>query len=76
VRERVFECVSEQVKEEVSQTNRCPALLVVRLRPPALKAGPNRLFRALDLYWRSLESGGLWSQSGHLKKTIDSPSEG
>ena len=38
--------------------------------PPALRAGPNRLFQALELYWRSLESSDVQYQLKQLKKTI------
>ena len=35
-----------------------------------VKVRSNRLFLALDLYWRSLESGGMWYTSKRLRKTI------
>ena len=39
-------------------------------RPPALIVGSNRLFRGIDLQWRSPESGEGWYKSRQLKKTI------
>jgi len=32
-----------------------------------LRVGSNCLFQGLDLYWRSLESGGVWYKSRRLK---------
>ena len=34
------------------------------------RVGSKRLFQALDLYWRSQESGDSWYTSMQLKKTI------
>ena len=34
------------------------------------------IFKVLNLYWRSPESGGVWYKSGQLKETICSPAEG
>ena len=44
--------------------------------PPALRAGSNRHFQALGLYWRSPESGDLWCESRQLTKMGWSHSEG
>ena len=54
------------------------ALRSLGIDPHVLLSDPrsNRLFHALDLCWRSLESGGAWYKSRRLKKTICSPSEG
>jgi len=52
---------------------RHPAWAARRPRPTARS---NRLSQALDLYWRSPESGGLWYKSRRLEKTICPPSGG
>ena len=42
----------------------------------ALKAGSNRPFQGLDLYWRTPESINVWHKSRRLKKKICAPSAG
>ena len=44
--------------------------------PSARRAGSNRQFQVLDLYWRSPKSRNVWFKSRRLKKTISSRSEG
>jgi len=44
-----------------------PELRKAKGTPPALIAGPNRLFQVLDSHWRSPESGIVWYKSGQLK---------
>ena len=45
-------------------------MLLERLYPGSPHGGSNSLSQILDLHWRSPESGVLWYESGHLKKTI------
>ena len=43
--------------------------------PVVIRCGPKRPFQALDLYWRSPESGGLRCKSRQSKNTIRSYSQ-
>ena len=46
------------------------------LVPPALRAGSNRLFQVLCLYWSSPEPGNFWRRSRPFEKTMWFTSEG
>jgi hypothetical protein len=50
--------------------------LVNCVNPPALGAGSNRSFQALDLYDTSPESGGLWYESRQFTEMFCAPFEG
>ena len=56
--------------QDNGQTWFAPALRGTSTTPSFRAArSPNPLFRVLDLYWRSLETGDLWYESRQLKKT-------
>ena len=51
------------------------ALKMAQARSGSRRVGSNRLFQALDLYWRSPEPGDSWYKSKELSRTICSHSE-
>ena len=55
-RERERVCDRDRERESKTETDRERQ----REGPPTLRAGSNRLFQALGLFWRAPESGDVW----------------
>jgi len=63
--ERETERHKERDRDRDGERRKTP--LPLKLPAPASRS--NRFFQALDLRWRSTESGSLWHESRQMKKT-------